>query len=153
MSYDALKRGRDVLIAACNTSLSGYVITVSASHSVTVAAPRAVYRAEEARPMYPNVEISPPRGNLDSLSHGAIATNAEYWVIGNLSSGDPLDLDDQCMVYVTAIIRMASSMDSVSGAYTVEPVEFDFSPPVFTDDTTQKRSVGVLVRMQFAESV
>lgn len=151
MGYDALKRGRDALIAASSSTLPGIIGLVNVEYSACAALPRCVYRAQEARPMYPNVEISPPRGTLDSLSRGSIATSAEYWVIANLSSADPLQLDDDCMVYCTALVRMASEMDG--DAYTADPVEFDFSPPVLTDDTQQKRSVGVLVRMTFAESV
>jgi hypothetical protein len=151
VAYDALKRGRDLLTTACETSLSGYIATVATEHGVTVSAPRAVYRAQEARPMYPNIEVSPPQGSLESLSHGNIATGAAYWLIASYQSADPLYLDDALMVAVTAIIRMCSSLDG--SAYLVEPVEFSFSPPMFTDDTQQKQSVGVLVQFSFAESV
>ena len=152
MSYDALKRGRDILIAAVNASgFDTILATVCTEHSVTVPAPRAVYRADEARPMYPNVEVTPPRGSLESLSHGSITTVAEYWLIANIQGADPLWNDDACMAYCTALVRLAT--DIHGDGYDSEPVEFDFAPPVFTDDTQQKRSVGVLVRMTFAEGL
>lgn len=153
MAYDALKRGRDILIAAIDADFSGYLAAVNTSYSGTAPANRAVYRAEEARPMFPNIEVSPPRGTLTSLSHGAISTTADYWIIANLSNANPLTLDDWCMAYCTALVRLACELDSDDGDYLVEPVEFDFSPPVFTDDTQQKRSVGVLCRLTMAESV
>ena len=62
-------------------------------------------------------------------------------------------VDDACMVYLTAMIRLFSSAsfaEDSSGHYLAECMEFDFSPPVLESDTTQKRSVGVLVRFHFA---
>ena len=151
MSYDALKRGRDILVAAASANLPTIVQAVATEHSVTVDSPRAVYTAMEAKPMLPSVEVTPPRGRTEYLSAGAIATSAEYWLIASISGADPLWVDAACMVYLTALIRLASDLDG--DGYLSEPVEFDFSPPLPESDTTQKRSVGVLVRMQFAESV
>ena len=151
VSYDALNRGRDALIDACVNTLPALVAAVATEHGSTADAPRAVYRALEARPVFPNVEVTPPKGSLTALSAAAIATTADYWLIANLSAGDPLALDDACMVYLTALIRLASDMDG--DGYLSEPVEFDFSPPVMESDTSQKRSVGVLVRMTFAEGL
>ena len=152
MAYDALERGRDVLIAAVNSSLAALVTTVATEHGVSnVPANRAVYTSWEARPMFPNVEITPPRGTLTSLSKGGISTIADYWLIASVSGADPTWVYDCLMVYLTALIRLAASIDGSS--YLAEPVEYDFSPPVFTDDTQQKRSAGVLVRMTFAEEV
>ena len=154
MSYDALERGRDLITTAVNASLSAHITATASAHGVTSpGAPRAVYRAYEARPMYPNIEITPPRGRLASLSTGELTTEAEYWVIGSISGADPTGVDDACMVYLTALIRLFSSASFSSSDYLAEPVEFDFSPPVMESDTTQKRSVGVLVRFTFAESV
>lgn len=153
MAYDALKRGRDILIAASSGTLPTVLDAVELEHGVTVGGPRAVYRCEEARPMYPNIEVSPPRGSLLSLSKGNVTTLAEYWLIASVTSADPLWLDDALMAYATAIVRVTSDLDSSQAEYTCEPVQFDFSPPLFTDDTTQKRSVGVLIRMEFTEAV
>jgi len=151
VSYDALKRARDILLAAASGDLPTIVQTVATEHGVTVDSPRAVYRALEARPMFPNVEVTPPKGSLNVLSADAIATTADYWLIANISAGDPLALDDACMVYLTALIRLAADLDG--DGYLSDPVEFDFSPPVMESDTSQKRSVGVLVRMTFAEDL
>lgn len=153
MAYDALKRGRDILIEAVESDFDTYLAAVNLSQSATAPDNRTVYRAEEARPMYPNIEVSPPRGNLSSLSRGAVSTTCDYWLIANLSNASPTVLDDWCMAYATALVRLAIGVDAASDQYLCEPVEFDFSPPVFTDDTQQKRSVGVLVRMTFAEEV
>lgn len=156
MAYDALERGRDTIEASVNASLSALVTVCASAHAVTSpGAHRAVYRAYEARPMYPFIEISPPRGGLESLSVGQVATTAEYWVIASLSGANPKEVDDGCSVYLTALIRLFSSQafSNPNNGYLAEPVEFDFSPPVFEDDTTQKRSVGVLVRFTFVESV
>lgn len=152
MAYDALERGRDILVTAVNSSLTAVVTAVASGHAISnVPANRAVYTSFEARPMFPNVEVTPPRGRLKTLSKGAISTEAEYWLIASISGADPQWVDDACMVYLTALIRLAAAIDGDS--YLAEPVEFDFSPPVFTDDTQQKRSVGVLVRMTFNEDV
>ena len=153
MSYDALERGRDIIIAAVNASLGSIVTSVASEHGVTdPGSPRQIVTGYEARPSYPNIEITPPSGRLQSLSVGQVVTEAEYWVIASLSGADPAYIDDACMVYITALIRLFSSLASNEG-YLAEPVEFDFSPPVLEADTTSKRSVGVLVRFTFAEDV
>ena len=151
MAYDALERGRDILDAAIDASLAAIVTSVATSHGVSnVPTHRAVYRSFEPRPMFPNIEITPPRGTLESLSEGSISTVADYWLIASISGAEPVWVDDVCMVYLTALIRLCCNV--TGDGYLAEPVEYDFSPPVFTDDTQQKRSCGVLVRMYFAES-
>ncbi len=156
MAYDALERGRDIITSAVNASLGSIVTTVASAHSVTSpGSPRAVYDSYESRPSYPNIEIAKPSGSLLSLSTGELTTQADYWVIANIQGADPSWVDDACMVYLTALIRLFSSASFSTGAsgYLAEPVEFDFSPPVLEADTTQKRSVGVLVRFTFVEAV
>ena len=155
MSYDALERGRDIIASGCTYDLSGYIATVATAHGVTSpGGPRQVVTGYETRPSFPLIEISPPRGTLTSLSVGNIVTDAEYWVIGTISGADPTWVDDALMVYATSLIRLfASSGYSRGDTWLAEPVEFDYSPPVFESDTTQKRSVGVLVRFSFAEAV
>ena len=156
MSYDALERGRDIIASGCTYDLSGYVTTVATEHGITSpGGPRAVVTGYEARTSgFPLIEISPPRGTLTSLSVGNIVTDCEYWVIGTISGADPTWVDDALMVYATSLIRLfASSGYSQGDTWLAEPVEFDYSPPVFESDTTQKRSVGVLVRFSFAEAV
>ena len=151
MAFDALERGRDILDTAIDASLAALVTSVATSHGVSnVPAHRAVYRSYEARPMYPFIEITPPRGTLESLSEGSITSVADYWLIASISGAEPKWVDDVCMVYLTALIRLCCNISGDS--YLAEPVEFDFSPPVLEEDTQQKRSVGVLVRMTFAES-
>lgn len=155
MSYDALERGRDLIQTAVNASLSTLVTAVAADHGVSdPGAHRAVYRSFEARPEYPHIEITQPRGRLTALSVGMIETEAEYWVIAGLSAGSPTEVDDACMTYLTALIRLFSAPAFSTGAgLLAEPVEYDFSPPVLESDTTQKRSVGVLVRFTFDEAL
>ncbi len=101
--------------------------------------------------MLPCVEVSPPRGSLDVLSAGGITTFADYWLIANISGADPSWVDEACMVYLTALIRLCCTIEG--DGYLAEPVEFDFSPPVYETDTQQKRACGVLVRFTFAEEV
>ena len=155
MAYDALERGRDIISSGMLYNLSGYVTKVAADHGVTSpGGPRQVVTGFETRPSYPLIEISPPRGTLASLSYGEIATEADYWVIASVQGADPTWVDDACMCYLTAIIRLFASSDFSQGStWLASPVEFDYSPPVFESDTTQKRSVGVLVRFSFAEAV
>lgn len=143
--FAANKRGRDLLIAIAE----GIVPTGAPP-------PRAVYHfadVAERQTEYPNIEVTPPSGDIDARESDNIASVLNYWVIATVSSGSPTDTDALCEAYLSALVSAyAFSEGEVDGCpYRLTATSIDTSPPYNSDGPNKIRSVAVQVAVEFHE--
>jgi hypothetical protein len=143
--FAANKSGRDLLIGIAET-----IVPTGAPP------PKAVYHfadVAELQTQYPNIEVTPPTGDLDVSLSDDIGSVLTYWVIASVSSAKPEETDAYCESYLTALVNAyAFGEGKVDGApYRFIASRIDTSPPFTTTTNTQVRSVAVEVVVEFRE--
>lgn len=119
--------------------------------------PRKVYRfadVAERQTVYPNIEVTPPTGDLDVREADNIGSVLTYWVIASVSSSDPLRLDAECEAYLAALVTAYAYGEGVAGGkpYRYTATAVDTSPPFKNDENSPSiRSVAVQVAVEFHE--
>ena len=145
MTFTANKTGRDLLIAIAEA------LTPTGAD-----APQAVYHYADVgdkQMQFPNVEVTPPEGDIDSAAEGDISSVLTYWVIATVSSASPDQTDSECEAYATALVNAYAYQEGYVGAnpYRLTTSKLSYSPPYVDDTGRQSRSVGISVMVEFHE--
>jgi len=89
------------------------------------------------------------QGSFESLTQLAISTDVTPWVIIHVAHDKPSTRVALLEGYLTALVRLLSLRGG--DRYVMFPEAFDTSPPYGTDTETVQ-SIGLQVRVKFAES-
>jgi hypothetical protein len=150
MAFDALHRARDLLVDALTDDLPAHLTTVGTEQGITLPVLRGVYRGEpEGGWAFPCAEIGGLTGSFESITHAAIATDVSPWVIIHVAHDKPSTRIALLEGYLTALVRLLSIRGG--DCYVMVPEAFDTSPP-FATDTETVQSIGLQVRVKFAET-
>ena len=139
---------------------AGRALLVSIARNIApsgVDPPQAVYRyadVGERQTAFPNIEVTPPVGDLNVEGPDDIGSVLTYWVIATVSSASPEQTDAQCEAYLTALVNAYAFQEGYVGdsPYRMTATRLDTSPPYIDNGSKQQvRSVGLEVVVEFHE--
>lgn len=143
--FAANKTGRDLLIEIAQ----GIAPT-------GVSPPKKVYHyadVAERQTQFPNIEVTPPVGDIECEAADDIRSVLRYWVIATVSSASPDETDTACEAYLTALVNAYAFREGYVGSapYRLTVTTADTSPPFVDNAGKQLRSVAVQVVVEFHE--